>query len=374
MFKPRKGGDGMERDDIYVIYGNDPAAMIKELLEKTEPVKGLDKDALIGIKPNLVVAKPSSSGATTTPQLVEGVIKYLKANGYKRIEIMEGSWVGDYTSDAFRICGYEEISRRYGVPLVDLQRDDSKSVDVGDMKLRVCSSVEKVDYLINMPVLKGHCQTNITCALKNLKGCIPNSEKRRFHTMGLHKPIAYLNKAIKQDLIIVDGLCGDLDFEEGGNPVPMNRLIAGTDPVLLDSYAARLLGFSLEEVQYIKIAESLGVGSSDLSRANIRELNKDKNMAQKISSRKAQHLARYIDADCACSACYGSLIHALARLDERGELRRLKTKLCIGQGFKNKKFDGTGIGLCTSGAGKCVKGCPPAAKDIINFLENDVLI
>ena len=44
--------------------------------------------------------------------------------------------------------------------------------------------------------------------------------------MGLHKPIACLNKAIKQDLIIVDGIMGDLNFEEGGNPVKMNRILA----------------------------------------------------------------------------------------------------------------------------------------------------
>ena len=33
--------------------------------------------------------------------------------------------------------------------------------------------------------------------------------------MGLHKPIAYLNKAIKSDLIIVDGLIGDLNLKKG---------------------------------------------------------------------------------------------------------------------------------------------------------------
>ncbi len=363
----------MEHNEIYVIYGSKPAMMIRELLETMDPAKELRKDAFIGIKPNLVVAKPSSSGATTTPQLVSGVIEYFKSRGYNRLVILEGSWVGEHTSDAFRICGYEEISKKYGVPLIDLQKDGSKSIGVGDMKLSVCSSVEKVDYLINMPVLKGHCQTNMTCALKNMKGCIPNSEKRRFHTMGLHKPIAYLNKAIKQDLVIVDGLCGDLDFEEGGNPVPMNRLMAGTDPVLMDAYAAQLLGFSLEEVPYIQIAEGLGVGNSDLSRANIRELNKDEGTAQKAPSRKAQYLARYINADCACSACYGSLIHALARLDERGELRGLKTKLYIGQGFRNKKSDGIGVGICTSGADRCIKGCPPTARDILDYLYNNAL-
>ena len=35
---------------------------------------------------------------------------------------------------------------------------------------------ETVDFLINVPVMKGHCQTKITCALKNMKGLIPNSE------------------------------------------------------------------------------------------------------------------------------------------------------------------------------------------------------
>ena len=42
-------------------------------------------------------------------------------------------------------------------------------------------------------LLKDHCQAAVTCALKNHKGVIPNSEKRRFYTLGLHKPTAHLN-------------------------------------------------------------------------------------------------------------------------------------------------------------------------------------
>ena len=41
------------------------------------------------------------------------------------ISILEGSWIGDRTSRAFRICGYEDISDRYNVPLIDLQKDGS---------------------------------------------------------------------------------------------------------------------------------------------------------------------------------------------------------------------------------------------------------
>ena len=55
------------------------------------------------------------------------------------------------------------------------------------MKLNVCERAANIDFLINVPVLKGHCQTKITCALKNMKGLIPNTEKRHFHAMGLHE-------------------------------------------------------------------------------------------------------------------------------------------------------------------------------------------
>lgn len=250
----------MLKDKIYVSYGNNPKDMIKEVLSKVKIERDIRKEALIGIKPNLVVAKPSTSGATTSPELLAAVIEYLKSKGLRNIVIVEGSWVGDRTSRAFEVCGYTEISKAYDIPLIDLQKDTYKACSVEGMKINICDEVLKLDYLINMPVLKGHCQTKITCALKNLKGCIPNKEKRRFHTMGLHKPIAYLNKAIKSDLIIVDGLIGDLNFEEGGNPVQMDRIIVGSDPVLIDSYVASLMGFAPEEISYIKIAESIGVG------------------------------------------------------------------------------------------------------------------
>ena len=121
-------------------------------------------------------------------------------------------------------------------------------------------------------MLKAHCQTKLTCALKNLKGCIPDSEKRRFHSQGLHRPIAALNVAIKTDLVVVDGMCGDLTFEEGGNPVPMNRIMVGYDPVLIDAYGAELIGLNPHSIKYITLAEEYGAGSTDVDKAEIIEL------------------------------------------------------------------------------------------------------
>ncbi len=362
----------MNLRDIYAIYGDNPKSMANEMLSNIKIENEIDKDALIGIKPNLVVAKPSSSGATTSPELVEGVIQYLQSKGYKNIIILEGSWVGDRTSRAYKVCGYEKLSKQYGVPLFDLQKDDHQEFNAKGVKIDVCKKVLEVDYLINMPVLKGHCQTRMTCALKNVKGCITNNDKRKFHTMGLHKPIAHLNLVVKSNLIIVDGIMGDLCFEEGGTPVQMNRVIVGKDPVLIDSYVAELMGYSLDEVPYIKIAEDIGVGSTDISKANIVELNKDDKVGTITASRKVDHLAKYVHENQACSACYGSLIHALKRLDDKGKLRKLNERIYIGQGYKDKDIDGVGIGICTRNSDSNIPGCPPKAKDIVEYIEQRI--
>ena len=55
---------------------------------------------------------------------------------------------------------------------------------------------------------------------------------------------AALAAALKPGLIVVDSICGDLDFEEGGNPIQTNRMYLGTDAVQLDAYGGSLMGFS----------------------------------------------------------------------------------------------------------------------------------
>ena len=228
-----------------------------------------------------------------------------------------------------------------------------------------------LDFLINVPVLKGHCQTKITCALKNMKGLIPNSEKRRFHAMGLHDPIAHLSLGIHQDFIVVDNICGDLDFEDGGHPVVMNRVLAGRDPVLIDAYVCQMLHYQVWEVPYVEMAGKLGVGCSDIIKAEIQML--DKEAAKEIPrSRKVVELKDAVEEVESCSACYGYLIPALDRLREEGLFDRLKTKICIGQGYREKSGE-LGIGHCTRGFTHHLDGCPPTEGQIYEFLKEYIM-
>ncbi|SIQ77985.1 DUF362 domain-containing protein [Halanaerobium kushneri] len=361
----------MQKNQIMISYGDQSKKMVKELLKEIKVETGLRQNDLIALKPNLINPTKSSQGATTDPEIVAGCIEYFRERGFNNLMIIEGSWVGADTERAFEVCGYKELSQKYDIPLYNLKKDNFIKKSYQQLEIEIAEKALEADYLINFPVLKGHCQTRITCALKNLKGCISDSEKRKFHRHGLHRPIAYLNKLLKQDLIIVDGIYGDLDFEEGGNPVKMNRIIAAQDPVLVDAYAANLMGYSIRDIEYIEIADQIGVGSKDLSSSEIIELNQDRETDITYSSGKIKKLTAKVKAKKACSACYGNLIHALKRIEETGQLDKIAGFIKIGQGYQGEKLFGIGIGSCCSGADGFVKGCPPSARDTLDFLAEN---
>jgi uncharacterized protein (DUF362 family) len=360
----------MEKNEILVIYGDDPAAMAYRLAEEAglaDLIGGREKR--IGLKPNLVVSRPAAEGATTHPEIAAGLVEYLHRFGFDRLVILEGSWVGDRTADAFGICGYRKLAKETGVELVDTQKDRSRPCDCRGMRIEICDSARAVDFMINLPVLKGHCQTLLTCALKNNKGIIPDTEKRRFHRLGLHKPIAHLNTVVRNDFILVDGICGDPGFEEGGNPVFAGRLFAARDPVLCDAWAAELMGYTVEDIPYIGLAEKLGVGTGDLKKALIRELSAPGAASAGLPrpGGKVRRLAPFIQEDAACSACYAGLIFALSRMNQ-GELGRFREKIAIGQGLRGKKGR-LGVGRCTAGFTVSCPGCPPSGAAVLSFLR-----
>ena len=361
----------MEKNEILVTYGNDISAMAFRIAQEANLAELIgDRGKLVGLKPNLVVARPASNGATTHPEIATGLVAYLNKNGFNNLVILEGAWVGASTSDAFRVCGYEKLSRETGIKLIDTKKDKARTCDCKGMKIEICESALALDFMINLPVMKGHCQTVLTCALKNNKGIIPDSEKRRFHSLGLDKPIAHLNAAVRNDFILVDGICGDLDFEEGGNPLYAGRLFAARDPVLCDAWAAAQMGYAVSDIPYIGLAERLGIGSADLSRAKVRELNScpaGETAGKILPSGKVRSLAVNIAEKEACSACYASLVFALSRLG-RSELGRLKGKVAVGQGYRGKQ-GALGVGQCCSGFAACCPGCPPSGADILEFLR-----
>ena len=352
---------------IYISYGSEISKTTYDTLAMSDISKYLKADYNVSLKPNLVVPGPASNGAVTHPEVTEGVILFLRDFGVKNIKIIESSWVGDSTKRAFKYCGYEELSKKYNVPLIDLKSDGTRKLSHCGYDIAVCKEALDTDFLINIPVLKAHCQTRLTCCMKNLKGCIPDGEKRRFHTLGIHKPVAALSMLIKTGYCVVDGICGDLTFEEGGNPVVGNRIIAGRDPLLIDSYCAELIGYRSHDIEYITFGEKFGLGRLYSQDTKVFESGAENKPKVNVSAMPAaERYRKLIDEDSACSACYSTLIHALHRLHGR---TCTNGKISIGQGFIGKTGDGVGIGVCAKGFSTHVLGCPPKATDIIEVLK-----
>lgn len=353
---------------IYEMFGDDAHSMTMALMEAANVARMIPAGASVALKPNLVLAGTPETGATTHAGVLSGCIEYLQAHGFTNISVMEGSWVGDRTGNAYRVCSYDKVCEKYNVPFYDLKQDETVKVETAIRTMEICRRAWEADFLINLPVLKGHCQTTMTCALKNCKGCIPDREKRRFHTEGLMKPIAALAAALCPDLTIVDSICGDLNFEEGGTPIQTNRMYLGTDPVQIDAYGCQLMGISLEEVPYIGLAERWGGGSTVIADEDIITLN------QPQASRKypaatglVRQLTKHVKQDSACSACYASLVRGIYVARDRGI--RYDGPIAIGQGWRGKEFEGLGIGNCCKGATCFVKGCPPTGNAVAEAIE-----
>ena len=177
---------------IYEIFGTDAHKMTLALMEAARVAERIPAGAPVALKPNLVLAGSPEDGATTHPGVISGCVEYLRANGVEDISVIESAWVGAKTEEAAAKSGCAQVCRRYGVPFFDLKRDKTRTVETPLRPMEICCRALDAGFLIDLPVLKGHCQTAMTCALKNCKGCIPDREKRRFHTEGLMEPIAAL--------------------------------------------------------------------------------------------------------------------------------------------------------------------------------------
>ena len=368
--------------EVVVIYGSQVERTVRQLLDNTGAMDQLRPDDSVMIKPNLVASRKDWIGVDTDPRVIEALVKSLKDRGVHRITVGDGSGMGNSATKAFEYCGYRDLATRYGLRLVDLEKDEfiKKPVTIeGPFKnLEIARTVVECDFFISVPVMKAHHETLITCSLKNLKGTMPRSMKTAFHSVNLHRAIAQLNSILLPDLIIVDGLQGDLHSETGHDPVAMDRIILGTNPVEVDSVVADMLGYAPRDIRHIAFSADPGLGTCDLKKITIRSLNRPS--ARKRFSPPSHYSKRfpcYISAEGACCTCMGNFIFALERLKEQGLLSE-RLSFFIGQNSKipaNKKALTVAVGQCASkqdGADLRIDECPPTAGNIYQCVSSIV--
>jgi uncharacterized protein (DUF362 family) len=183
-----------------------------------------------------------------------------KVSSNVNISIIESDASAMKCKYAFKMLGYEKLSRDYNVDLVNLSEgaSDNTEVEVGNQVFQFMMPriIRDADLRINIPKIKYTFeQIKMTCALKNIFGCNPYPKKFRYHSR-IEEVIVALNKVMKFNLCIVDG-----NVVSGAKPCRMGLLMSSVDPVAVDMAAASIAGIDSRKVRYISLAAKEGVGN-----------------------------------------------------------------------------------------------------------------
>ena len=247
-------------------------------------VGGIDKYVKSGdvvcIKPNLSFASNIDCGTTTNPAIVRQMVQLCLDAGASRI------FVVDHTIQDPTLCversRIEEAIIDKKVSLVTLRQERQYTeIEVPAGKqlntIQVAKIIQDADLLINMPTAKSHSATGVSLGIKSLMGLI--WDRGYLHRVNLHDAIAELATVIKPRLTVVDATKALTTGGPGGpgKTVILNKVVAGTDPVAVDSYTVGIAqwykkSWTGNQVKYIRAAADLGLGEIDTGNMQIKEV------------------------------------------------------------------------------------------------------
>ncbi|MFX1320553.1 MAG: DUF362 domain-containing protein [Promethearchaeota archaeon] len=326
------------------------------------------------LKPNIVYKHKSGSGHITDIRIVESLIEILNENyNAKKIIIAEGpTLLLENPMELFEYVGYTKLVKKFhNVSLVDIYQTSYKKNNNHFMVPEILEGRS----LINLPVLKGHAQVGLTCAIKNLKGLLQRSDKKKFHQEGLHEHLSTLVN-LKPEITLVDAItCQECEGDFLSKKYKFNLLICSKNPLIIDDFCSKLVGFNIDEIPYLKMLiekESLNY-----------KIIGDYELLATWNAPKYELSYGKIDIyhnDC-CSYCVGALLHYLTpkRYKKHKKLglilhiislslKKERISFIMGKNMNiNEDIEGKVFlfGNCAKNLypGEFIAGCPPNFKD-----------
>ncbi len=296
-------------------------AMVYQVLESEGGLKQrLFPGAKVVIKPNIVEMSPEGDGVNTDPRVVEGLVRWLVANGPENLNITvaeaAGGWLasrmkntkynsgGAPVEDGFLKNGYTPMQQRLAADGIAITLLDANFGSYQDPLngLRLASVPDWIDFperpaywiheaildadvLINVPVMKIHTP-QITVCLKNYIGIAAGAKYGTYKGIGgpdpndppgLHQDwpdrnsieheIVDLASIAPSDYCLVDAIvCKERGKTASHPSVRRNMVLAGPDLVAIDTIAALLMGLNPDDVPHLCAAAREGLGTNDLDR------------------------------------------------------------------------------------------------------------
>lgn len=255
-----------QKSKVVIVKGEDPFKMVRKGLEYFP--KLLIRRVVL--KPNLIASKPPPT--TTPPDVVEALTEYYLEMGCE-VVIAEGSgWTE--TGYAYKVLGYINIAEKYGVKLVDLNKDIYEVRENSEaflLKKFEFPLTLKNSFIVSVPVLKEHSITTVTLSLKNMLGAT-FGEKGRFHRVSVDKNIVDVNLYLKPNLAVIDGRVAGIGGELNSKPKKVGLMIFSDDLVAADALGAKILGYNPIKIGHIRLAQEKGLGIADLEKISLVEV------------------------------------------------------------------------------------------------------
>jgi uncharacterized protein (DUF362 family) len=228
----------------------------------------LPDKGLVILKPNLTNA--DAPPVTTPVEIIEAVYLYCRERCSADIAIGEGCGSGQ-TIDAFRKNGYEDLAQQHSIELIDFNQGDTihcKDASCHVLKDFYMPRVVQDAFVISIPVLKDHCFTVTTIAMKNMFGIAPATHyggswnKAKLHSPSVPKAVVDLCCYKKPDLCVVDAVTALQGMHLSGTPLPLNTILASFDPVAIDAVGSEMMGHIPASIEYLALANGR-LGSMD---------------------------------------------------------------------------------------------------------------
>jgi uncharacterized protein (DUF362 family) len=259
------------------------------------------KDRIM-LKPNLVAEGPHF---TTKPGVVRTLAQLMQRAG-KEVLIGEGSAAGTgfnvrgavtyrtrnreildgMQQYVFDTLGYTDLADSLRVPLINLHSGDLAEVAVPNGlafdTITLHRSLTDIDLLCSVPMMKTHVLATVTLGMKNLIGLYPGtvyySVRSWLHdqaSLAESPGVAFetidMVRASRLGLTVVDGsMAMEGNGPTEGSLVPMNLIIAGTNPLATDMVTADIMGIGAHEVPTFAWAYRAGLGPASVSDVEVR--------------------------------------------------------------------------------------------------------
>ncbi|MCD6117665.1 DUF362 domain-containing protein [bacterium] len=267
-----------DKPSIIVVKNGSPAELVRNAVESLGGMsKFVSKGDIVVLKPNMSWDRVPEQAATTNPEVVAEVVKMCFDAGAKKVKIF------DNTLNEVRRCykrsGIQKAAEELGADVMYVRPGKFKKTSIPDGKLvkswALYEDALDADVLINIPIAKHHSLSGVSLGMKNYMGYL-GGNRGKFHR-DFNVKITDLNTKFKADLTILDAYRMLLrNGPSGGNvkDVALKKIVvAGTDPVAVDSYGVKMFGLDPLKTGFLKEAEERGLGQNNLSRITVKTIS-----------------------------------------------------------------------------------------------------